>query len=628
MIQHSECEDLLRKTVRRSDFLVVVPPCADWRRACLGPHLLQAIAARAGFDVQVLYANLFFSSLIPRAVYDQFIEVRRELMGERLFARSAHDLPPLGRNGAEYGPVRSVTGEEIEGPSLPEIEGEAARFVRTVARAIAGSGTRVVGCSTSFEQTNASLAILRNLKQLAPAVSTVLGGANCDGPMGEALLELAQDYVDVVCSGEADEVILSLLESLVRDGAFPGRVLKAAPVRCLDELPTPDFSDFLAQADLLLSPGERSRITLPYESSRGCWWGAKHHCTFCGLNGQGMSFRQKTAEVVFRDLQRIARGTGVRAIDMTDNIMPHNYFRSLLPALREHPAADLFYEIKANLGFEDVLDLKSAGVSRIQPGIEALSTPLLRLMRKGVGAPQNIALLRYARAAGVTVEWNLLVKMPGDQIGWYEDTMRLVPLIHHLQPPGAVFDISIQRFSPYFDEAEVFGIRDVRPLSAYGDVFPQHAAAERLAYYFDGVTGSVLDDDPELQKQIRRTVGGWRKLWAGDAEPPVLHVIRLDAHRYVLRDTRTVRTTEFAVLTPENARNLLTPARHDARAAYQQEAVAAGYATILDDVFVPLPTVDIEAATALGLIGDPALRMRTAGITPAAPSPDSRTVFD
>ena len=58
--------------------------------------------------------------------------------------------------------------------------------------------------------------------------------------------------------------------------------------------------------------------------------------------------------------------------------------------------------------------LKRAGISFIQPGIEALSSSLLKLMRKGVSAHQNLALLRYARCAGVHLVWNLLCGFPGD----------------------------------------------------------------------------------------------------------------------------------------------------------------------------------------------------------------------
>ena len=80
---------------------------------------------------------------------------------------------------------------------------------------------------------------------------------------------------------------------------------------------------------------------------------------------------------------------------MVDNIMPHSYFSSVLPRVAaEVPGLHIFYEQKANLTLSKIELLKQAGVAVIQPGIEALSTPLLKLMKKGVRASQNLALLR------------------------------------------------------------------------------------------------------------------------------------------------------------------------------------------------------------------------------------------
>jgi radical SAM superfamily enzyme YgiQ (UPF0313 family) len=38
------------------------------------------------------------------------------------------------------------------------------------------------------------------------------------------------------------------------------------------------------------------------ETARGCWWGAKHHCTFCGLNQNDMAFRAKSPQCAMDEL--------------------------------------------------------------------------------------------------------------------------------------------------------------------------------------------------------------------------------------------------------------------------------------------------------------------------------------
>jgi hypothetical protein len=60
--------------------------------------------------------------------------------------------------------------------------------------------------------------------------------------------------------------------------------------------------------------------------------------------------------------------------------------------------------------------------------------PLLRRMDKGVSAPQNIALMRYARAISLSLTWNLLYAFPRPTRD-YEQTLALVPLLH-LNPSG------------------------------------------------------------------------------------------------------------------------------------------------------------------------------------------------
>lgn len=81
----------------------------------------------------------------------------------------------------------------------------------------------------------------------------------------------------------------------------------------------------------------------------------------------------------------------------------------------ELPGLDIFYEQKANLLRERLLLLKHASIQSIQPGIEAVSSELLTLMRKGTTARQNIALLRAARGVGIKLAWGLLWGFPVDR---------------------------------------------------------------------------------------------------------------------------------------------------------------------------------------------------------------------
>ena len=53
------------------------------------------------------------------------------------------------------------------------------------------------GCSTTFVQTAASVAILRRLKKTGPEIVALLGGANCEGVISDGLATLVPevDYI-------------------------------------------------------------------------------------------------------------------------------------------------------------------------------------------------------------------------------------------------------------------------------------------------------------------------------------------------------------------------------------------------------------------------------------------------
>ncbi|MCD2506106.1 hypothetical protein LRN57_14440, partial [Staphylococcus aureus] len=87
----------------------------------------------------------------------------------------------------------------------------------------------------------------------------------------------------------------------------------------------PNFDDYFEQ--LQASPLHGYVIPgLLIETSRGCWWGAKHHCTFCGLNGSGMAFRAKSQARVQQEVSQLAARYRLKRFMAVDNILDNKYF--------------------------------------------------------------------------------------------------------------------------------------------------------------------------------------------------------------------------------------------------------------------------------------------------------------
>jgi ribosomal peptide maturation radical SAM protein 1 len=161
------------------------------------------------------------------------------------------------------------------------------------------------------------------------------------------------------------------------------------------------------------------------------------------------------------------------------------YFQDFIPRLAaEGPAIRMFWQMKANLRPSQLALLSRAGVRRIQPGIEALDTELLKLMRKGCTMLQNVQILKLAAECGLSVAWNLLYGFPGETAEAYARTASLIPKLRHLQPPGTCGRVLADRFSPYFQSPESFGV-SLEPAPAYRFIYPfGDTSVREFAYHF------------------------------------------------------------------------------------------------------------------------------------------------
>jgi ribosomal peptide maturation radical SAM protein 1 len=236
------------------------------------------------------------------------------------------------------------------------------------------------------------------------------------------------------------------------------------------------------------------------------------HCTFCGLNGQTMTYRSKSARRALDELVHLSERHPECDVQVTDNILDLGYFKDFLPELaRRRLGVSLYYETKANLRKEQVRMLRDAGIGILQPGIESLSDAVLKRMRKGVTGLQNIQLLKWCKELGIEPYWNLLWGFPDEPPEEYRRMARLVPLLTHLPPPLAFGGIRLDRFSPNFFDAERLGFTDVTPLPPYRHIYPLPEAARRnLAYFF----GFRYREPREVECYVRPLVTaleGWKK---------------------------------------------------------------------------------------------------------------------
>jgi ribosomal peptide maturation radical SAM protein 1 len=284
-----------------------------------------------------------------------------------------------------------------------------------------------------------------------------------------------------------------------------------------DQLAIPDYREFFDRVQR--SPLRNDilpDVRLPIETSRGCWWGRKMHCTFCGLNGSSMVYTSKSPARAWQEVLELARRHSRVDFEAVDNIIDMQYLREFLPmaaeARREGMDFTFFYETKANLTHEQVRSLRDAGVNRIQPGIETLSSPILRLMRKGATAMQNIRLLKWAARYGIQVTWNIIYGFPGEPPDEYRRMADLIPSIVHLKPPALV-RLLLQRFSPYHQDPSAWGIRITGPAPYYQFAYGL-GECDLMEVAYDFAFEYAEARDPESYvRPLRDAVNLWDDSW-------------------------------------------------------------------------------------------------------------------
>jgi ribosomal peptide maturation radical SAM protein 1 len=541
-------------------------PFCGIERPQIGVSTLKAHLQNERIPCDIAYLNLRFADAAGYELYDWITNnySYEVFAGEWIFARQlfADDeihyegyLDEILRNHGAFPPniiQRIHRMAMLAGP-----------FLDNCMQQIDWDRYSVIGFTSTFEQNLASLALAKRIKERFPNKIIAMGGGNTAGQMG---LQIHQSFpfVDYVFTGEADlsfpELVLRILNRDSRRDDIKGYVRReqsasidtgSAPlIHNLDSLPYPNYDDFFKQfyesrVSKTLSP------TLQIETARGCWWGAKSHCTFCGLNRDEMTFRVKSSDRAMDEMLHLHRRYGPQFISAVDNIISMGYFKTLLPELkRRQLGIRLFYETKANLKREQVKLLYDSGITMIQPGIEAFSSNVLKLMRKGVSPIHNAQLLKWCLEYGVNVRWNLLFGFPGENSKDYKETLDFLQAMTHLPPPDGYGALRLDRFSPYFDYPERFGIRKLRALKPYRYLYPfEDSVLFNLAYFFEYDFDGKEKRDRWFEP-VRQHVDQWKEIH-GTAR---LEISLATTSEIVVQDTRPNRIfSEYRFRNPEKS---------------------------------------------------------------------------
>lgn len=499
--------------------------------------LLKPTLERAGIPVQNFSLFMYFGTFAGWRINETLSDVYPSMSGEWLWTKAAfgdfardEDYLELYRDNLEG----ICSKAQCSIADLQHIRKEVApAFIDFCVDRIDWSRFGLIGFSVVFQQLLASIAMAKALKRRYPSTPIIMGGAGFEDDIAEEILK-GCPQVDYIHCGDADETLPQLVQRIYRNESMKGMpgvmwrdngelvfAGRAPNLSDMNKTPVPDFDEyFYARKESGYEQYEGSQeVMLPIETARGCWWGVKNHCTFCGLNRAGMEFRAKRVEDVIAQLDALSRRYGVLHFNAIDNIIAPEYVEALFGRLADaNTDIRIHYEVRPSLTRAQLRKMRMGGLFSIQPGVESFSTHILKLMRKHTTGMRNLELVKWCTYYGINNLYNVLLRFPGETLEDYQTQCEVISKIHHWQAPWAIAKARADRGSPMYSEPHSQSVTKLIPSPCYDFLFPKDRFnLQRVSYYFEHEMDNTLED--AQYDEIFEAVDIWQQRWHQGPRP-------------------------------------------------------------------------------------------------------------
>ncbi len=518
---------------------LVSMPSLSARHPSFQLALLKPLLESAGIPAQQFSLFMYLGTQVGWRLAENLADVWPCLVGEWIWSKSAFGDQANAEDDnffASYAGLFETICDRA-GCTLEDIrrlrDVGAPEFIEFCLNAVEWSRFGLIGFTVVFQQLVASLALARALKQRYPNIPIIMGGASLEDDIADEIMRNCPQ-IDYVHCGDAEisfpEMVRRLYSGRSMEG-LPGIMWRdeqgsvryggrAPNFMDMNRTPLPDFDEYFyaRQAGGYEKSDAVQELLVPFEAARGCWWGEKNHCTFCGLNRSGMEFRAKDPDKVLEQLEALSRRYGQFYFNAIDNIMAPEYVEKLFGRLSAaNSDLCIHYEIRPNFSRSQLGRLRRSGLFSVQPGIESLSTNILKIMRKHSTGMRNVELIKWCTYYGINALYNILCRFPGETEEDYRVQSEIASKITHLQPPYAIVKARADRGSPMYTEPATQSISGLAPARCYQYIFPKTFDLRRISYYFDHKMANTVDDD--TYEELFGRVGAWQAGWNSANRP-------------------------------------------------------------------------------------------------------------
>ena len=295
---------------------------------------------------------------------------------------------------------------------------------------------RVVGISVAFPgQLQPAYSLAHRLARELPGAHLTIGGPAVTQLLsrldGERLARAIAPFHSAILF-EGELALTELVRAVLR-GEAPGGAIRGEQIEDMGRLPAPDFTGL--PLDRYFAP----ELVLPYDPTRGCYWGK---CTFChyGLAEVGTAaYRERPVDAMMQHLGELAnKHAASRFYFSQDSVSPKTALK-LARAIREEAkpwkwATDMRPE--KSLTPERCDELAAGGAIAMAYGVESAAPRVLKLIDKGVPVETVETAIKNLAGAGVAVEAMCFTDFPTET---YREAIATIDMLERLGEHVALF---------------------------------------------------------------------------------------------------------------------------------------------------------------------------------------------
>jgi anaerobic magnesium-protoporphyrin IX monomethyl ester cyclase len=347
-------------------------------------------------------------------------------------------------------PLGMTSMDEIARAGDPSLDPFDAYVESTLIPRLAASRADVVGLSVCFPgQLQPAYSFAQKIKRALPHIHLTCGGpgitqmmvrlsgtrlANALGPFDSACLYEGEHTLLALVRAVAEKTSLREVPNVVlRDRLLGARVSSGHGMIDLRDLPAPDFDGM--PLERYLSP----RLVLPYDPTRGCYWGK---CTFChyGLAEVGTAtYRERDVARAVEHLRALSERHATRYFYLSqDSVAPKTLVKLSQAMIDAGLSLRWATDLKPEKYFtpERAETLRRAGAVACALGVESASPRVLRLIDKG--APPSVVsdVIDRLADAGVAAEAMCFTDFPTES---YDEAISTLEFLHQRKDRVAMF---------------------------------------------------------------------------------------------------------------------------------------------------------------------------------------------